>query len=293
MPSEVTSFQCIRAQASAFCTAREWQSFHTPVNLALALSGECGEISEIFQWKGPLNKGIDDFTIREKEHIGEEIADVMIYSTRLCDMCGIDLAYSVRYCASVTTNLQYTELIPSEEFKSGCVRANTNDGGSNDWSTLQFSELDELMPLGLQNTVSPRALALSIQSRCGRICELFLNKTEEQSVRNLPDWPRADVAELALIIGTICLLLSRLARMSNNTLNQCVSDKFKKNSAKYPVEMAKGSSAKYTAYTDTIKRKENKDLKGSGGIPSIIIATLTAGIFAGLGYYFGIKGRIA
>lgn len=296
MPSEVISFQCIRAQASAFCTAREWQSFHTPVNLALALSGECGEISEIFQWKGPLTKGIDDFSIREKEHIGEEIADVMIYSTRLCDMCGIDLAYSVRYCASVTENIQYTELVPSEAFKSGCVSPKTNEEISHEWSTLSFSELDDLMPLGLQNTASPRAVALSIQSRCGRICELFLNKSEAQSVRNLPDWPRADVAELALIIGTICLLLSRLARMSNNTLNKCVSDKFMKNSAKYPVEMAKGSSAKYTVYADTIKQKGNKNTSLSGkkiAFPSIIIATMTAGIFAGIGYYFGVKGRIA
>ena len=59
--------------------------------------------------------------------------------------------------------------------------------------------------------------------------------------------------------------------------------------------MAKGSSAKYTVYADTIKQqKGNKNtLSGKVAFPSIMIATITAGIFAGIGYYFGIKGRIA
>lgn len=47
--------------------------FHTPVNLALALSGECGEVCEIFQWKGPV-ESINDTRFSEKElvNIGEE-----------------------------------------------------------------------------------------------------------------------------------------------------------------------------------------------------------------------------
>jgi dCTP diphosphatase len=293
MPSEITSFQCVRARASAFCKDREWHNFHTPVNLALALSGECGEISEIFQWKGPLENGIDNFTAAEKVHIGEEIADVMIYSTRLCDLCGIDLAYSVRYCSSVTSSLQYKYIKPTETFIESCSSSGTYTGET-EWDKLNFAELDDLILVGLKNPVSPRAIALSIQSRCGQVCELFLSKSESQSVRGLPDWPRSEVAELAIIIGTICLLLSRLARTSGNTLSNCVSDKFKKNDAKYPAEMVKGSSAKYTSYVESIekKKKEISKEKRGGPVPrDIVISAALLGTILSLGFFFGTKLR--
>jgi dCTP diphosphatase len=291
MPSEITSFQCVRARASAFCKDREWHNFHTPVNLALALSGECGEISEIFQWKGPLENGVDNFTAAEKVHIGEEIADVMIYSTRLCDLCGIDLAYSVRYCSSVTSSLQYKSIKPTDTFIESCSSSGTYTGET-EWDKLNFAELDDLILVGLKNPVSPRAIALSIQSRCGQVCELFLSKSESQSVRGLPDWPRSEVAELALIIGTICLLLSRLARTSGNTLSNCVSDKFKKNDAKYPAEMVKGSSAKYTSYVESIEKKKKEISKVKSGGPvsrEFIVSAALVGTLLSLGFFFGIK----
>jgi NTP pyrophosphatase (non-canonical NTP hydrolase) len=293
MPSDITSFQCVRARASAFCKDREWHNFHTPVNLALALSGECGEISEIFQWKGPLENGVDNFTAAEKVHIGEEIADVMIYSTRLCDLCGIDLAYSVRYCSSVTSSLQYKSIKPTDTFIESCSSSGTYTGET-EWDKLNFAELDDLILVGLKNPVSPRAIALSIQSRCGQVCELFLSKSESQSVRGLPDWPRSEVAELALIIGTICLLLSRLARTSGNTLSNCVSDKFKKNDAKYPAEMVKGSSAKYTSYVESIeKKKKGISQVKNGGLVSreFIVSAALLGTILSLGFFFGIKLR--
>lgn len=294
MPSEITSFQCVRARASAFCKDREWHNFHTPVNLALALSGECGEISEIFQWKGPLENGIDNFTAAEKEHIGEEIADVMIYSTRLCDLCGIDLAYSVRYCSSVTSSLQYKSVKPTDPFVESCSSSSASTGETGEWDKLNFTELDDLILVGLKNPVSPRAIALSIQSRCGQACELFLSKSESQSVRGLPGWPRSEVAELALIIGTICLLLSRLARSSGNTLSNCVSDKFKKNDAKYPAEMVKGSSAKYTSYVESIEKKKkaiSKEKRGGASAKEFILSATVLGAILSLGYFFGIKLR--
>lgn len=277
MTPEVTSFQLVRSRASAFCVEREWHNFHTPVNLALALSGECGEISEIFQWKGPLDDGIEGFTTEEKIHIGEEIADVMIYSTRLCDLCGIDLAYSIRHCAGLMSSVQYAKINPSKKFVEECSSSSINDKDmSEGWDDLTFTELDSLVQVGLTKTQSPRALALSIQSRCGRACELFLNKTELQSIRGLPDWPRTDIAELAIIIGTICLLLSRLARVSNNTLGKCVTDKFSKNEAKYPAEMVKGSSAKYTAYADDIKLKQKLLLRKRYGLSLNIFIFLSS-----------------
>lgn len=50
-----------------------------------------GELSEIFQWKGEVPKGLPDWKEDEKEHLGEELSDVLLYLVRLSDMCGIDL----------------------------------------------------------------------------------------------------------------------------------------------------------------------------------------------------------
>ena len=53
--------------------------------------GEVGELSEIFQWKGEVPRGLPGWEARETEHLGEELADVLLYLVRLSDMCGVDL----------------------------------------------------------------------------------------------------------------------------------------------------------------------------------------------------------
>lgn len=53
--------------------------------------GEVGELSEIFQWKGEVPRGLPGWEEREKEHLGEELSDVLLYLIRLSDICGIDL----------------------------------------------------------------------------------------------------------------------------------------------------------------------------------------------------------
>lgn len=50
-----------------------------------------GELSEIFQWKGEVPKGLPDWKEEEKEHLGEELSDVLLYLVRLSDICGVDL----------------------------------------------------------------------------------------------------------------------------------------------------------------------------------------------------------
>jgi len=57
----------------------------------LALTGEVGELSEIFQWKGEVPCGLPDFTAEEKVHVGEEMSDVLLYLIRMADRCGVDL----------------------------------------------------------------------------------------------------------------------------------------------------------------------------------------------------------
>ncbi|MCL4135542.1 UNVERIFIED_CONTAM: hypothetical protein GTU68_005907 [Idotea baltica] len=81
----------IRACHRDFCRERNWGQFHTPRNILLAMVGEVGELSEIFQWKGEVKTGLPEFSEEEKKHVGEEISDIMIYLVDLAAQCHIDL----------------------------------------------------------------------------------------------------------------------------------------------------------------------------------------------------------
>lgn len=74
-----------------FAKERDWEQYHSPRNLLLAMIAEVGELSELFMWKGEVRKGLADWDEAEKEHLGEELSDVLLYLIRLSDMCGVDL----------------------------------------------------------------------------------------------------------------------------------------------------------------------------------------------------------
>ena len=61
-----TTLQSLRELQAAFARARDWDQFHTPRNILLALTGEVGELAEIFQWKGEVARGLPDFSAAEK-----------------------------------------------------------------------------------------------------------------------------------------------------------------------------------------------------------------------------------
>nr|CAB3484178.1 unnamed protein product [Digitaria exilis] len=99
----------LRQRMADFARERNWDQFHSPRSLLLAMRhkdqrsfllvvyylklcvGEVGELSEIFQWKGEVPRGLPGWEARETEHLGEELADVLLYLVRLSDMCGVDL----------------------------------------------------------------------------------------------------------------------------------------------------------------------------------------------------------
>ncbi|GBF90852.1 hypothetical protein Rsub_03706 [Raphidocelis subcapitata] len=91
------SLEEVRARISSFAEERDWRQYHTPRNLLLALVGEVGEAAEIFQWRpdSELAPGLPSFEAREREHLGEELSDVLLYLVRLADVCGVDLAAAV------------------------------------------------------------------------------------------------------------------------------------------------------------------------------------------------------
>ena len=82
------SLQQLTRELRTFATAREWEPFHTPKNLAMAMIVEAAELVEHFQWLTPEQSlGLD---AAKKEAVSQEIGDVLIYLTRLADMLGID-----------------------------------------------------------------------------------------------------------------------------------------------------------------------------------------------------------
>lgn len=74
-----------------FATERDWHQFHSPKNLVMALSGEVGELTEIFQWMTEDTSRLAGKDPATAEKVKEELADVLLYLVRLADVLGIDL----------------------------------------------------------------------------------------------------------------------------------------------------------------------------------------------------------
>ena len=62
-----------------FAKERDWEMYHAPRNLLLAMIAEVGELSELFMWKGEVAKGLPGWKESEKEHLGEELSDVLLF----------------------------------------------------------------------------------------------------------------------------------------------------------------------------------------------------------------------
>jgi len=85
----VNDLEHLRDQLREFAAARDWDQFHSPKNLAMALAAEAGELLEVFQWLTEAQSRSLDATAAAAA--SEEIADVLLYLIRLSDTLGIDL----------------------------------------------------------------------------------------------------------------------------------------------------------------------------------------------------------
>jgi NTP pyrophosphatase (non-canonical NTP hydrolase) len=84
----------IQQQLADFADERDWDQFHNPKNLAMALSVEASELVEIFQWLTPEQAEVI-MSSGESEHVKEEMADIMIYLIRMADKLNVDLEKAV------------------------------------------------------------------------------------------------------------------------------------------------------------------------------------------------------
>jgi NTP pyrophosphatase (non-canonical NTP hydrolase) len=78
-----------------FAKNRDWEKFHTPKNLAMAIAGEAGELAAEFQWLTPEGSNSDQLSDEKLKDIRLEIADVQIYLFRLADVLGVNVAQAV------------------------------------------------------------------------------------------------------------------------------------------------------------------------------------------------------
>jgi dCTP diphosphatase len=81
----------LQAQLRAFADERDWDQFHNPKNLVMALAGECGELLALFQWLTPEQAAAIAQDPAKFHAVEDEVADVFIYLVRLADKLGMDL----------------------------------------------------------------------------------------------------------------------------------------------------------------------------------------------------------
>ena len=95
MPDHTVTLASLKERIMAFAHEREWEQFHSPKNLSMALAAEAGELMEHFLWM----ESADSHDLRAKagrlEKIEEEISDVVIFALQFANVAGIDLAEAI------------------------------------------------------------------------------------------------------------------------------------------------------------------------------------------------------
>jgi NTP pyrophosphatase (non-canonical NTP hydrolase) len=95
LTDSTTTLAELKARVLAFARERDWEQFHSPKNLSMALAAEAAELMEHFLWATPeASRGlVQDEAKRRK--IAEELADVVIYAMEFANVTGMDLAAAI------------------------------------------------------------------------------------------------------------------------------------------------------------------------------------------------------
>ena len=88
MPNQ-SDLLMLRDRLRAFAAERDWDQFHSPKNLSMALMVEAAELMEHFQWLTEAQSA--GLSAENKQAVREELADILLYLVRLSDKLGIDL----------------------------------------------------------------------------------------------------------------------------------------------------------------------------------------------------------
>ena len=95
MTDRLVNLDALNTTLQQFIRARNWEQFHSPKNLAMALTGEVGELVEIFQWLTEEQSRSVARNPETAEAVRDELADVLIYLVELAAALGVDLNEAV------------------------------------------------------------------------------------------------------------------------------------------------------------------------------------------------------
>jgi len=96
MTDQNTTLADVRAIVRQFVDARDWQQFHSPKNLSMALAIEAAELMEHFQWISPEASRAVGGQPEKLEQVGEELADVICYALALANELNLDVSGILR-----------------------------------------------------------------------------------------------------------------------------------------------------------------------------------------------------
>lgn len=107
----------LEAALAQFATDRDWEQFHSPKNLVMALTGEVGELNEIFQWMTEEQSRSAAQNLKTQQQVRDELADVTLYLVRLASVLGVDLN------DAVTSKLKLNaKKYPAEEVRGSSAK---------------------------------------------------------------------------------------------------------------------------------------------------------------------------
>ncbi len=86
-----TTLQELKEAMLAFVRERDWEQYHSPKNLSMALAGEAAELMEHFLWETPEAS----YSKAAREDVADELADILLYAIEFANITGIDIASAI------------------------------------------------------------------------------------------------------------------------------------------------------------------------------------------------------
>jgi len=117
MNDKDTQLQAIKDRVLAFAQERDWEQFHSPKNLSMAISAEAAELMEHFLWQSPEASRSDMDIEKLRAKVEEELADVFIFAIQFANVTGMDIAAIIE--AKIKRN---AEKYPVEKAKGRSVK---------------------------------------------------------------------------------------------------------------------------------------------------------------------------
>jgi NTP pyrophosphatase (non-canonical NTP hydrolase) len=117
MSSHIIEYNGLSAELTEFAEERDWEQFHSPKNLVMSLNTEVGELTEIFQWLSEVESYQIKDDPEKMQHVGQELADVLMNLVRLSDVLGVDLDAAVQDKLASTKEKYPAELVRGQHKK--------------------------------------------------------------------------------------------------------------------------------------------------------------------------------